>query len=116
MDDITYQKHFDRIVKCAEHDTLMEYNKWISIIPYIPFKSSWQVKPIPPFGWMIARFHVTRTNSKWEIKFASVYLDCYDIWAIMNKPYWEVYGNWDISRCDMIDADELVKLISKHLK
>lgn len=50
MDDITYQKHFDRIVKCAEHDTLMEYNKWISIIPYIPFKSSWQVKPIPPFG------------------------------------------------------------------
>lgn len=116
MDESIYKSHLDRIIKSSDHDKLMEYDKWIPLIPFIPFKSSWLVKPIPPFGWMICRFHITRTNSKWEMKFASVYLDCYDMWAIMNKPYWEVYGNWDISRCDMIDVDELVKLISKHLK
>ena len=50
MDEPIYKSYLDRIIKSSDHDKLMEYDKWIPLIPFIPFKSSWLVKPIPPFG------------------------------------------------------------------
>ena len=71
---------------------LEEEEKWREIIkqiPYLPFKSEWEVAPIPPFSGAVARFLVR--HKEYKETNVSVYLDWYEKLGFMEGPYWEVY-------------------------
>lgn len=103
---------------CVE--TSMEYSKWLDTIPFIPFKSDWIVKPIPPFGGAIVRFYIAHKNN--HKKCVSVFLDGYHLLGhyydenLEPVPYWEVYPvDGDIVRVKMENVDELLKVIEEAL-
>jgi hypothetical protein len=95
--------------------TRMEWDKWIQEIPFLDFPVDWLVKPIPPFGGAVARFHITREPQ--AMGWVSVYLDCYNMLGATFQPYWEVYpsGDGDAARCYMEETDELELLIQAGL-
>jgi len=92
-----------------------EWDKWREAIPFIQFKPDWKVKPVPPFGGAVVRFHVGHVIHKkvW----VSVYLDCYEILGSFPTPHWEIYPNEnkDNERFDMNDVDGLLEGINKSI-
>ena len=98
----------DRYKAAAEFDREFETREWIKKIPYIKFPADWEVQIVPPFSGAIARFGI---NNK-----VSVYLDGYDILALVGEPYWEVYPHkGDVYRCAMNDVDDLIMAIQESL-
>lgn len=87
-----------------------DWEGWCEKIPYIPFKKDWEVKVIPPFGGLQARFWVRLRGD--DDRNVSVYLDCYERSGFFDQPYWEVYPYMDdIGRCAMNDVDQLIEMI-----
>jgi len=107
-------KILERTAAVAEYDRVMETDKWSALIPPLAFPIDWQIHMVPPFAGAIIRFAVAK-----EDKYASIYLDGYDMLGIMEKPYWEVFTpNSDNfpQRCPMEEWDTLIELISKALE
>jgi len=96
---------------------VLEWDKWIKEIPFIPFSKKWEVKIIPPTQGAIVRFRVRIRKYK-DAKYISVYLDCYDILGSFGSPYWEIYPNkeGDVSRIPMNDMDELLAELKEAFK
>jgi hypothetical protein len=85
------------------------WHKVIPEIPYIQFPAEWQIRVIPPFGGLIARFNVKLPSGLEK----SIYLDYYDRAGCVGHPYWEVYPvQGDCGRCSRDDVAELLKLIA----
>ncbi len=104
-------KDYDLSYKLEARD---EWRKWLQEIPFIPFKDTWQIQVIPPFGNAIARFKV-RSTVNYETS-CSIYLDCYDKLGSYGKPYWEIFPvEGDTRRCDMNDVESLVMYIGQAL-
>lgn len=88
----------------------------ISKIPTLNFKEDWDVKVIPCFGGVVARF-ITAKNGK-EI---SVYLDMFgQEGGQYGEPYWEAYhmnnnNGEHPERFDIDDTRGLLDYISKVL-
>jgi len=104
----------ERTATVINYDRVMEADKWSGLIPPLAFPSDWHIHMLPPSGGAIVRFVVVK-----EDKYASVYLDGYDMLGIMEKPYWEVFTpNTDIfpQRCLMEESDVLIELIFKALE
>ena len=110
------------IVKSAEslaNRTQVEYEEgWRKIVPHIPFltfRSDWQVRVIPPFAFTTARFQVLLPSGTLK----SVYLDANHNTGSWHRdeygrpiPYWEVYPyRGDVGRCDMTDTLMLMEMI-----
>lgn len=101
-----------RIVLSGQIESLYEWEKWITKIPFIRFPEEWMIQIIPPSGGAIARFRV-RTPGLDESDWVSVYLDCYDLLGHFGEPYWEVYPyHGDVGRCAMADTQELLRMIA----
>jgi len=100
-----------KTVKMArEFGAIMESRKWASLIPFIPYKQGWLVRPMPQVGTAVTRMHV-RTEAMHKDDRVSIYLDCYGHLGAEDEPYWEIYDGDDVSRCNMNEVDELVDLI-----
>jgi len=103
----------EEMLKIAEVESLMEYNKWSKEIPYLNFPKDWNVKIIPPSNWAVIRFMVKRVGGDKKI---SIYLDCYDKLGIYGEPYWEIYPyDNDTFRCPMNETNELLNAIERAL-
>jgi hypothetical protein len=92
-----------------------DWSGWCNKIPALKFKSSWDVKVIPPFCGAIARFTVSKNGSD----FVSVYLDCFDALGFMYKnPYWEIYPDHEgeNKRFMLNETKQLISAIDKSLK
>lgn len=101
----------DKILRRCKVEKDHEWHKWINEIPWLQFPSGWLVRPVPPFGGAVARFHVKKGDD-----FVSIYLDCYDQLGIVGEPYWEVYPyQGDCARFLMNDTDGLLKCIQEIL-
>ena len=109
----------ERTATVINYDRVMESDKWSGLIPPLAFPSDWQIHMLPPSGGAILRFAVVKLGTHiLEDKYASIYLDGYDMLGIMEKPYWEVFTpNTDNfpQRCLMEESDVLIELISKAL-
>lgn len=90
------------------YEKTFESEKWVKEIPFLKFKSEWDVKVIPPFCGAVVRFLV-----KFNDKEISVYLDCYNNLGAVGKPYWEIYPyvNDDVYRCYMNETENLLHAI-----
>ena len=89
------------------YDNEMESLKWGKEIPVLDFPADWKIQISPPFNGAIVRFRVFSGNAE-----ISVYLDCYNMLAAMDYPYWEIYPhNGDVYRCGLNETDELIKQI-----
>lgn len=85
-----------------------EWRKWMKEIPYLSFPEHWEVKAIPPFSVGIIRYNIRlkENHDKW----ASVYLDCYDMAGFVGEPYWEIYPyDDDCMQYLMNETDGLLK-------
>lgn len=109
-------KTYEEMTCVYEAERVLEYRKWISEIPFIPFRRGWLVSPIPPFGGAVVRFQVRTPKQK--NKSVSVYLDCYEQLGLYGgSPYWEVYPfEKDVGRCGISEVDELLRMISAGLR
>ncbi len=65
---------------------VMEWDKWMRLIPFLEFKKDWKVKIVPPFGGAMIRFHIRKRTAN-----VSVYLDCHNVLSCAEHPYWEIY-------------------------
>ena len=68
-----------------ERHKIEQGDRWREIIPqipFIPFPAGWQVRVIPPFGGLQARFQVRLPDGQEK----SVYLDFYDRAGYMGQP------------------------------
>ena len=102
---------YSAITKVYEVEEIMEYNKWMKEIPFIKFKSDWEVKITPPFAGAVARFRVRKNGVE-----ISIYLDCYDKLGCFGEPYWGIYPHGeDVFRCKMNDTEALLKAIEESL-
>ena len=91
-----------------EIEEVREWEKWRLLIPWIPMKSNWQMKPQPPFTGAVVRFLIQNDTGK----DCSIYLDCYDNLGSVGQPYWEIYPvDGDTARVLMNDVHGLVKAI-----
>lgn len=81
------------------------YRNFHDKVPYVPFKRSWQVRAIPPFGGALVRYIV-----KWGDFTLSIYLDGDESLGFYGEPYWELYpaSDGDTFRCAMDDVEKLV--------
>lgn len=85
----------------------------IARIPWLYFRSDWQVRIIPPFGDAVVRFQVILPSGTLK----SIYMDSRNslgIWGNGNtaEPYWEVYPyRGDVGRCDLADTIMLMEMI-----
>lgn len=79
-------------------------------IPYFELPPGYKISVIPPANGADARFLVMRPD---DVRI-SVYLDLKNSLGYYGGPHWEVYPDRDDSnsRCDMMDTDKLVKLIT----
>lgn len=92
-----------------------EYRKWAKEIPWMNFPAHWKIKIVPPFGAAIVRFRVT--TDKLKNNDISVYLDCYDKLAYMNRPYWEAYSiDGDTGRFFLDETDDLLAAIDGEIR
>ena len=104
--------NYDQLKTVYECERIMEYGKWMSLIPYIKFPADWKVQMVPPFAAKVVRFRVKLPEMA-ENEHVSVYLDCYNTGGAMGRPYWEVYPyHKDVGRCSMNDVDELLRMIA----
>jgi len=84
-------------------------------IPWLHFRSNWQVRIIPPFADAVIRFQVILPSGMLK----SVFMDSRNslgVWwgADQNtpEPYWEVYPyKNDVGRCDLADTIMLMEMI-----
>jgi len=110
----------ERTTTVAKYDRVMESDKWSGLIPPLAFPSDWQIHIVPPSRGAIVRFAVVKLGTNiLEDKYASIYLDGYDMLGIMEKPYWEVFTPHNDNfpqRCLMEESDVLIELISKALE
>lgn len=91
----------------------------INHIPFLTFRSDWQVRVIPPFGDAVVRFQVMLPSGNMK----SVYLDSRNslgLWGNATKDadgrYWEVYPyRGDVGRCDCKDTLMLMEMIQDEL-
>ena len=109
----------------VEDDERWEY--WRSKIPAIIFPSHWQVRVVPPWNGVIARFWVDPIGvvPNPEGPIVCVYLDannrlgCYGDGSGFN-PYWEATSrntkDGNPFRCGMHETDKLIDDIDKTLK
>ena len=67
-------------------EKIFEWKSWRYNLPYLKFDPSWEVKIIPPFHGLIARFLVKSGQGE-----VSVFFDAYDSVGSERCPYWEVY-------------------------
>ena len=96
-----------------EIEEAREWEKWRLLIPWIPTKSNWQMKPQPPFAGAVVRFLIQNDTGK----DCSIYLDCYDNLGSVGQPYWEIYPvDGDTVRVLMNDFHGLVKAIESALE
>lgn len=104
--------------KKLERYKVEEDQKWraeINRIPFLTFRSDWQVRVIPPFGDAVIRFQVILPSGTLK----SIYMDSrhsLGIWGDLNNPqpdpYWEVYPyKGDVGRCDVADTIMLMEMI-----
>lgn len=99
------------IFDALEYEKRFECRKWANEIPYLKFKTDWDVKIIPAFNGAIVRFFV-----KTDIDHISVYLDCYDILGSVGQPYWEAFPiNGETERFLMDDTDGLLAAIEDEV-
>ena len=104
--------NYEDYIKVYELERILEYRKWEKEIPFLQFDQDWEVKIIPHFGGVIARFLVKKGEAK-----VSIYLDCYDRLGCVGEPYWEVYPyDDDVYRCSINEANLLLNAISRSLK
>lgn len=109
-----FRERTARLMAGVNWETAYDARGWCSKIPFIPFKSGWLVKVIPPFAGAVARFLVSKTKD--SNTYTSVYLDCYSQLGCWNAPYWEVYPyDGDTFRCNMNEVDRLVEAIEVSL-
>lgn len=95
-----------------------ECDEWIGKLPYINFKSHWNVKVIPPFAGAVIRFLVSYGDRE-----VSVYMDGYNILGFyyndddIKEPYWEIYPTLydDTERFALNDVKGLIEGISNIL-
>lgn len=108
----------EEVEKKLERYRVEEDQKWraeINRIPFLTFRSDWQVRVIPPFGDAVIRFQVILPSGALK----SVYMDSrhsLGIWGDMNNPqpdpYWEVYPyQGDVGRCHLADTIMLMEMI-----
>lgn len=84
-------------------------------IPWMYFRSDWQVRVIPPFGDAVIRFQVILPSGTLK----SIFMDSRNslgVWWGADKntpePYWEVYPyKGDVGRCDLADTIMLMEMI-----
>ena len=84
-------------------------------IPWLHFRSNWQVRIIPPFADAVIRFQVILPSGMLK----SVFMDSRNslgVWWGADKnipePYWEVYPyKNDVGRCDLADTIMLMEMI-----
>lgn len=86
-----------------------KWREWCKDIPSLHFKEDWEVKVIPPFMGVLARFTVSKGDRS-----VSVYLDgdCDTI----NEPFYEIYDGTDVMRFFMDgNTKEMMDVIGKIL-
>jgi hypothetical protein len=83
-------------------------------IPWMYFRSDWQVRVIPPFGDAVVRFQVILPSGTLK----SIYMDSRNSLGYWGgdintpEPYWEVYPyKGDVGRCDLADTIMLMEMI-----
>lgn len=96
----------------VEHD--QGWKDEIKRIPFLTFRSDWQVRVIPPFGDAVVRFQVLLSSGLLK----SVYMDARNslgMWGSVTgkaEAYWEVYPyKGDVGRCDLDDTIMLMEMI-----
>ena len=106
----------EEVEKKLERYRVEEDQKWraeINRIPFLTFRSDWQVRVIPPFGDAVVRFQVILPSGTLK----SIYMDSrcsLGIWGngVNPEPYWEVYPyKGDVGRCDVADTIMLMEMI-----
>lgn len=91
-----------------------EWMKWVKEMPYLHFKSSWEVQVIPPFGGALARFVVRLKDA--PDTWISIYFDPHCNLGYMKGPYWEVYPiGEDTERWLVGEEQEMIESIHKEL-
>ena len=100
----------DKQIAAYQYDVSFETNKWAKLMPELELPAGHSIKIIPD-GTAVVKFQVINTkNQKW----ASVYLDCYDLLGCVGSPYWEVYApGEDCERFAMADTAGLIATITK---
>jgi hypothetical protein len=107
---------YDKLRPVYDTENIMEYRKWMGLIPYINFPADWKIQMVPPFAAKVVRFRV-RLPEMDETDHISVYLDCYDTGGAVGQPYWEVYPYLgDCGRCLMAETDKLLEMIKARSK
>ena len=106
----------EEVEKKLERYRVEEDQKWraeINRIPFLTFRSDWQVRVIPPFGDAVVRFQVLLPSGTLK----SIYMDSrcsLGIWGngVNPEPYWEVYPyRGDVGRCHLADTLMLMEMI-----
>jgi len=97
---------------------LLEWDKWVKEVPFIPFPKKWEVQIVPPSLGAIVRFRVKLKEHHDDHRDISVYLDCYDLLGSFGEPYWEIYPNkeGDCSRIPMNNITKLLRELKDALK
>ena len=101
----------DRLELTHNYDRVMEVGKWMEEIPYLKFKSTWEVQVIPPFGGATVRFRIKKGKAA-----ISVYLDCYNRHGVEPTPYWEVWNGNEEFRCRIDESEKLMSYITLSLE
>lgn len=85
------------------------WRDWGKTAPWLQFPPELEVKIIPPFGGVMARFMVRFASGTDEDRHVSVYWDCLDNLGYMDRPYWEIYPVK--YKCEENDYDDTARFL-----
>ena len=103
----------DLELELIQSESFLRKNFWekhYKEIPYLKFKSEWDVKIIPPMLGALIRFAV-----RYKGKELSIYLDVDGRLGCVDQPYWEIYPDLNGEPCRVMLGEDIIGKIDNIL-
>lgn len=91
--DAEVQKIFNNYCLACKAEEILEYRKWVNLIPIINWDKDWSVQALPPFSFATVRYaiyHIEHATKQSD--YVSIFLDCGQLRPKHHKKRgWEIY-------------------------